>query len=343
MTKSKKKVNVGLLGLGGIASNHIDAIAGNPEHFELKAVCDKNEVILQDFNKDISVYSDYELMLQDDSLDLISICTPSGMHSSQSIMAAEKNLHVITEKPMAIELSQAVEMIEAFKESNTKLFVVKQNRLNKFIKLLKEVISKDVLGKIHLVQSNVFWTRPQEYYDKEKWRGTREHDGGALMNQASHYVDLLYWLFGPVESLNAITSTTRDIETEDTGVLNLKFQSGALGSMNYTMLTYPKNYEGSIMIIAEKGTIKIGGNSLKFIEAWDLQDSSYDSRVRGLNALEEDMKSDGHKEYYRNVAEVLNNNTQPICDGQDGIKSLEILAATYKSSETASTVYLNKG
>lgn len=342
MSEYTDRIKVGILGLGGIAKNHIEAIERNSDLFALKAVCDKNENALSDFNGPITTYSEYSEMLENENLDLISICTPSSMHSSQSIMAGKKNLHVITEKPMALKLCDAIEMIDVFKKSPAKLFVVKQNRLNKNIKLLKEVIEKGILGKIYFVQSNVFWTRPQEYYDKEIWRGTKEHDGGALMNQASHYVDLLYWLFGPVKSLNALASTTRDIETEDTGVVNLHFMNGALGSMNYTMLTYPKNFEGSISVIAEKGTIKIGGTGLQIIEKWDLEDSSYDYRFHELNESKIPKKSDGHSEYYKNISDVLINNSRPICDGENGMKSLQILDAAYKSSESMSTVYLNQ-
>ena len=342
MSESSNKIKVGILGLGGIARNHIEAVERNVDLFDLRAVCDKNEELLSNFNSSITTYTEYSDMLKNKHLDLISICTPSGMHSSQSIMAGKKNLHVITEKPMAVKLRDAEAMLTVFKKTNTKLFVVKQNRLNKNIKLLKKVIQKGALGKIHFVQSNVFWTRPQEYYDKENWRGTKEHDGGALMNQASHYVDLLYWLFGPVKSLNALTSTTRNIETEDTGVVNLHFMNGALGSINYTMLTYPKNFEGSITVIAEKGTIKIGGSGLQTIEKWDLEDSSYNYLLEELNESGKSEKSDGHSEYYKNVWNVLNNGSEPICSGEDGMKSLQILDATYKSAEAFSTVYLNQ-
>ncbi len=342
MSESPDKIKIGILGLGGIAKNHIKAIEQNSHLFDLMAVCDKNARTLSDFNSSIATYTEYSEMLENKNLDLISICTPSSVHSSQSIMAGKKDIHVITEKPMALKLCDAKEMIDVFKKSTAKLFVVKQNRLNKNIKLLKEVIANGILGKIHFVQSNVFWTRPQEYYDKETWRGTKEHDGGALMNQASHYVDLLYWLFGPVKSLNALASTTRDIETEDTGVVNLHFMNGALGSMNYTMLTYPKNFEGSISVIAEKGTIKIGGTGLQTIEKWDLEDSSYDYLFNELNEPTTLEKSDGHSEYYKNVSDVLNNKSDPICDGEDGMKSLQILDGAYKSSESLSTVYLNQ-
>ncbi len=342
MSNSTQKIRVGILGLGGIATNHLEAIKSNSDLFELKAVCDKNENILSEFSSPISTYSEYEEMLLDRAIDLISICTPSGMHSYQSIMAGRKNIHVITEKPMAVKLQDAQDMLKEFQRSKAKLFVVKQNRLNNNIKILKELIDKGILGKIHFVQSNVFWTRPQEYYDKENWRGTKEHDGGALMNQASHYVDLLYWLFGPVESLNAFASTTRDIETEDTGVVNLQFISGALGSMNYTMLTYPKNFEGSITVIAEKGTIKIGGTALQKIERWDLEDNSYDNILEETSDTSNSQKSHGHSEYYKNVAEVLKNESKAICDGEDGIKSLQILEATYESVESSSTIYLNQ-
>ena len=339
---TERKINIALLGGGKIASNHIQAISSHSNELNLVAVCDKNETTLNSFQVDSSIkkYNDYEEMLNLEKLDIISICTPSGLHPKQAIQASNKSLNVITEKPMAINFEDGLNMVNISKKNGTKLFVVKQNRYNKFITLLKEVIEKDILGKVYLVQSNVFWTRPQSYYDEVEWRGTKKHDGGALMNQACHYIDLLYWLFGPVSSVNAITSTTRKIETEDTGVLNLNFKTGALGTMSYSMLTYPHNYEGSITVIAENGTVKIGGPSLSRIETWNLNDKSFDDRVSEVNLQGNEDKSEGHVAYYNNVIETLRGKAKPLCDGREGLKSLEILEATYLSSDSGKTVFI---
>ena len=170
-------------------------------------------------------------MLQNEIIDLVVLCTPSGLHSEQAIIAAKYGKSVVSEKPMATRFSDGIAMVKACDEANVRLFVVKQNRHNETLQLLKKAIDDERFGEIKLVQLNVFWTRPQEYYDEGGgWRGTWEFDGGAFMNQASHYMDLLNWMIGPVESVNAMMSTSRKIQAEDTGVLNIKWRNGALGS-----------------------------------------------------------------------------------------------------------------
>ena len=237
--------------------------------------------ILHDYEKSYKAnsYNSIVSMLDKEDLDLVVLCTPSGIHAKQTILCANHGVNVMTEKPMATRWEDGIEMVKACDESNVKLFVVKQNRYNKTIELLKRAAEEERFGRIHTVNINVFWTRPQDYYDQAKWRGTWEFDGGAFMNQASHYVDLLDWIVGPVEKIQAILSTTRNIEVEDSGVLNIKWRSGAIGSMSVTMLTYPKNLEGSITILGDKGTVKIGGVAVNEIEHWDFEDSKeYDAR-----------------------------------------------------------------
>ena len=180
-------------------------------------------------------------------------------------------------------------------------------------------------GKLSLVTTNVFWQRPQSYYDNDAWRGTRELDGGALMNQASHYVDLLTWLIGPVESLSASISTLkRKIESEDTAALQLKWRSGALGTMAVTMLTFPENIEGSFTILGEKGSVKIGGLAVNKIEHWDFADSSEDDElVTNASYQIQNIYGEGHTPYYKNMFDSLNEIDESICDGEEGLKSLE--------------------
>ena len=212
-------------------------------------------------------------MLRKEDLDVVTICTPSGLHAQQTILAAEYGVNVICEKPMATRYMDGVNMVKACDKANIRLFVVKQNRLNPTLRLLKRAVKEGRFGSIKLVQLNVFWTRPQSYYDHGMgWRGTWEFDGGAFMNQASHYVDLVEWLIGPVEKVQAMTNTTRAIEAEDTGVLNLRWRNGALGSMAVTMLTYPQNLEGSITILGEKGTVRVGGVAVNEIQTWNFSD-----------------------------------------------------------------------
>jgi UDP-N-acetyl-2-amino-2-deoxyglucuronate dehydrogenase len=233
-------------------------------------------------------------------------------------------------------------MVRACDEAGVRMFVVKQNRRNTTLQLLKRAVSEKRFGKIHLVQLNVFWTRPQSYYDQGNgWRGTWEFDGGAFMNQASHYVDLLEWLVGPVEKVQAMTSTTRDIEVEDTGVWNVKWRSGALGSMSVTMLTYPKNMEGSITILGEHGTVRIGGVAVNDIQVWEFADSrDYDSQVRDASYDTTSVYGHGHPLYYRNVVEVMRGEAKPETDGREGLRSLELLIAAYLSARDGRTVSL---
>jgi UDP-N-acetyl-2-amino-2-deoxyglucuronate dehydrogenase len=192
-----------------------------------------------------------------------------------------------------------------------------------------------------MVHLNVFWTRPQVYYDQAEWRGTWEFDGGAFMNQASHYVDLLDWLIGPIDKVQAMMSTTRDIEVEDTGVLNVKWRNGALGSMSVTMLTYPKNLEGSIVILGEKGTVRVGGVAVNEIQHWKFDElKDYDDQVKDANYKTTSIYGFGHPLYYKNVVEVLQDGVEPETDGREGLKSLEVLIAAYLSARDNNTVSL---
>ena len=212
--------------------------------------------------------------------DAVALCTPSGLHPKHGIIAARAGKHVICEKPMAISLEDADALVAECDAAGVQLFVVKQNRLNPSIQLLKRAIDRGRFGRIYLANTTVRWTRPQEYYDQAPWRGTWEFDGGAIMNQASHYVDLIQWLVGPVESVMAKTATlARRIESEDTGVAVLKFRSGALGVIEVTMLTYPRNLEGSITILGEKGTVKVGGTAVNRVEHWTFADYDDDDKL----------------------------------------------------------------
>jgi UDP-N-acetyl-2-amino-2-deoxyglucuronate dehydrogenase len=220
--------------------------------------------------------------------------------------------------------------------------VVKQNRLNPGIQLLKRALDKGRFGRIYLANTTVRWTRPQEYYDQAPWRGTWEFDGGAFMNQASHYVDLIQWLVGPVESVIAKTATlARRIEAEDTGVAVLKFRSGALGTIEVTMLAYPKNLEGSITILGEKGSVKIGGTAVNKVETWQFSDYDDDDKlIETATTNPPNVYGFGHETYYRNVLKVLRGEAVPDTDGRAGRKSLELILGIYESAKTGREVPL---
>jgi len=339
-----RKIKIAVVGCGRISRNHFGSIEKHSDEIELVALCDIDPAVLAEHAEKYKVpaYRDMEAMLQKEQIDLVALCTPSGTHPDQTVLAARHKVHVMTEKPMATRWNDGVRMVKACDEAGVRLFVVKQNRRNTTLQLLKRAVSEKRFGKIHMVHLNVFWTRSQSYYDQGNgWRGTWEFDGGAFMNQASHYVDLLDWLIGPVEKVQAMMSTTRDIEVEDTGVLNVKWRNGALGSMSVTMLTYPQNLEGSITILGEKGTVRIGGLAVNDIQLWQFDESKdYDHQIHEANYKTTSVYGFGHPIYYKNVVDVLRGEAEPETDGREGLKSLEILIAAYLSSRDGKTVSL---
>lgn len=339
----EKKIRVAVVGCGRISKNHFGSIAQLSNEYELVAICDNDDKVLAAHKKEYKVpaYLSLDEMLQNEKIDLVTLCTPSGIHASQTIKAAKAGVHVITEKPMATKWEDGLAMVRACDEAGVRLFVVKQNRRNSTLQLLKRAVTEKRFGKIHMVHMNVFWTRPQEYYDRASWSGTWDMDGGAFMNQATHYVDLLHWLVGPVEKVHAMLSTHRDIEVEDTGVVNLKWRNGALGSMAVTMCTYPKNYEGSMTILGEKGTVRIGGVAVNDIQEWIFAEpKDYDAEIESANYETTSVYGFGHPPYFQNVADVLRGKAEPETDGREGLKSLELLISIYRSARDNNEVGL---
>ncbi len=355
-----RKIFVALVGLGRISKKHIQAVANLNNRVEIVAICDPLEELLKNSEQfieeeltknnhkcqNISKFNEYTKLIKaidasEIKVDLIVLTTPSGLHSQQVIHAAKSGINICTEKPMATRWEDGLQMVKACDEAGVRLFVVKQNRFNKTLQLAKKHLSAGRLGRIALVTVNVFWQRPQSYYDQASWRGTWEFDGGALMNQASHYVDLLDWLIGPVESVNAsIATIARRIEVEDTAVMNLKWRNGALGTLAVTMLAYPENIEGSITILGEKGTIKVGGKAVNEIEIWDFEDSdSDDEKISNISYETSNVYGFGHEAYYENVIDTLQGICEPLCDGREGLKSLEILIGAYRSAQKSRPVH----
>ena len=360
-----KKINVALIGCGRISHKHITSIIKLNDSICLKAICDIKqnnldevydliENLFSKFNyKNEKVFSflDYEELLNAIKagaidINLIVLCTPSGFHVKQSIAAAKLSLNVITEKPLATSLEDGKKILKAFKNKNTNLFVVLQNRLNPTVKLLKKQILKKRFGKIYLITSNIFWQRPQQYYDQATWRGTKLMDGGALLNQASHYVDLLCYL--PNLKVNKVSSFTktlaRKIEMEDTAVINLEYANGALGSLAVTMLSYPKNLEGSLTIFGENGTVRIGGIAMNKIETWEFKDDDNDDDlVESTNYEVDSVYGSGHIYFYEEIISFLNNlnnSTDNLFNANEAFYGLEAIMAAYKSSIEESTVSL---
>lgn len=339
-----RKINIALVGCGRVSRNHFEAIKQHSRDLNLCAVCDDDPEVLARICDEYKVpgYPDLETLLASSDADLVAICAPSGLHSSMTIACAQAGRNVLTEKPMATRWSDALNMVAACDAANRRLFVVKQNRRNKTLRLLKKAVLEKRFGRIYMVHLNVFWSRPQSYYDSAAWRGTWEMDGGAFMNQASHYVDLLEWLIGPISDIQAMTGTLgRDIEVEDTGVMNVRWRNGALGSMAVTMLTWPKNLEGSITILGEKGTARVGGVAVNEIQLWDFADRrGYDEDINEASYTTTSVYGYGHPLYYYNVIETLRGQAQPETDGREGLKSMEVLIAAYRSARDGRTVSL---
>jgi len=338
-----RSFKVALVGCGRISHNHFEAIDA-VDGLSLSAVCDLVADRARDAGEKHGVpwFTSYDEMLKQADCDVVVVATPSGLHPAQGIKAAQAGKHVVCEKPMAITLSTADALVKACDDAGVHLFVVKQNRLNPAIQLLRRAIDRGRFGRIYMVNSTVRWARPQEYYDQAPWRGTWEFDGGAFMNQASHYVDLVQWLIGPVESVMARTATmARRIEAEDSGAAILKFRNGAIGVLEVTMLTYPRNLEGSITIIGETGTVKIGGTAVNKVEHW--QFSSYDDDDKLIEAAATNppnVYGFGHQGYYRNVLAVLRGEAAPDTDGRSGRKSLELILGIYEAAKTGHEVPL---
>jgi UDP-N-acetyl-2-amino-2-deoxyglucuronate dehydrogenase len=340
----ERKIKIGVVGCGRISTNHFRAIEAHRSDLSLSAVCDTDPNALQSTCEKYNVrgYASLTELLSSAELDLVALCTPSGLHSSQAIQAARAGRHVITEKPMATRWSDGLQMVRECDQAGVHLLVVKQNRRNPTLQLLKRAVERRRFGRIYMATINVFWTRPQSYYDSAKWRGTWEFDGGALMNQASHYVDLVDWLIGPVESVQAYVATlARNIQVEDTATVGVRWRSGALGSINVTMLAYPKNLEGSITIIGEHGTVRIGGVAVNEIQHWEFTDKDLDDeKIKSASYETTSVYGIGHPLYYDNVVEVMRGNAAPETDGREGLRSLELLIASYLSARDGRRVAL---
>ncbi len=357
---SERKINVALIGCGRISDRHIQAILKNQDNLILNAICDSDEeklinkknIILKEQIKNntankLNIYKSYETLLKDVQkgnlkIDLMVLTTPSGLHPVQTIEAAKLGINVCTEKPMATRWEDGRKMVQVCDDNKVNLFVVKQNRFNQTIKLLKSQVDKGRFGKIYMVTVNVFWQRPQKYYDQDNWRGTWELDGGALMNQASHYVDLLTWLNGPIKNISAISSTIdRNIEVEDTIAMNMQWRNGALGTMAVTMLTYPKNLEGSITILGAKGSVRISGKAINKIDYWSFSDEDKDDQlIENISYDIDNVYGFGHEEYYKNMIGALKGENNPICDGVEGLKSLEVIIGAYRSASQLKRISL---
>lgn len=331
-----RPIRFALVGCGRISGSHLDALERHAGRAELVAVCDpRPEALAAAMQRSGAPgFESLEQVLARSDADVIVLATPSGLHPQQAMAAARAGRHVLTEKPMATKWDEGMEMVRVCREAGVKLFVVKQNRLNATLQRLKQAVDGGRFGRIFMANVNVFWTRPQSYYDDAPWRGRWDMDGGAFLNQASHYVDMVDWLIGPVDSVHAYTATlARDIEAEDTGVMSLRLRKGGLASINVTMLTHRRNFEGSITVIGERGTVRIGGVAVNRIEHWDFDEPQPgDEQVFDASYQPASVYGFGHPLYYANVIATLRGEAHAQVDGYEGLRSLEVVIAAYRSA-----------
>jgi predicted dehydrogenase len=329
-----------IVGCGRIAERHAEHII---KQSQLVAVCDPNEerrnLFAQKFGCKTYISID-ELLQHEKKLDLVSICSPNGLHAEHSIKVLKAGIHVLCEKPMAINVADCQLMIEEAEKANKHLFIVKQNRFNKPIAALKKVIDEGKLGKIINVQLNCFWNRNDQYYESSEWKGKKLLDGGTLFTQFSHFVDLLYWMVGDVKQCHAIVKNfmhQHNVEFEDTGVIILEFKNGAIGSINYTVNSYGKNMEGSITVFGEKGTVKVGGQYLNVLEHQSIENYVMNVPVETKPANDYGYyqgSMSNHDSVYENIIDVLTNNGHVATNGLEGLKTVEIIENIYKLAKS---------
>ena len=326
----------GVVGCGHIGKRHLAVINAEP-YADLVAICDTDPEKVAQFTEQypsVQGYNDYEQMLDEAAIDIVSICTPHGWHAPMSIAAARAQKHVLVEKPMALSIRESREMIEAAQQQGVKLYVVKQNRYNVPIRLTKKALDEQRLGKIFMVQCSVMWNRHQAYYEQSSWRGKKQLEGGALQTQVSHFLDLLVWWFGTIKEAKTIMDTlNHDIEIEDCGVSALRFENGTIGSLLWTTCVYNVNYEGSITIIGEKGTIKIGGKYLNQIEFWDVQSYPMPTEIEFADQPNEygqyQGSSSNHDKLIHNLIDQIIDRRQGMVEGEEGMKTIKAIETIY--------------
>lgn len=335
-----------LLGCGRIAKRHSELLGhGQIDNAKLVTVCDIVEEKAKKIGEQFGVphFTDMNEMLANTDIDVVTVLTESGYHAEHVIEIAKHKKHIVVEKPMALTLDDADAMIKTCDEAGVKLFVVKQNRFNVPVVKAREALESGRFGKLVLGTVRVRWCRPQAYYDQDPWRGTWALDGGVLTNQASHHVDLLEWMMGEVESVHAMSTTAlANIEAEDTAIVNLRFRNGALGIIEATTAVRPKDLEGSLSVLGEKGTVEIGGFAVNQMKVWNFtEEQEGDADVMEKYSVNPpNVYGFGHQAYYDHVVDSILNNTKHLVDGLQGRKSLELINAIYESIETKKEVFL---
>ena len=345
----------GIVGCGRIAPRHVQGLLQVPGA-QIVATADIRESraahMAEEVSKEhallgrtrVEPYTEYRRLLERSDIDVVNICTPSGLHPQMSIEAMEAGKHVICEKPMALSVADADRMIEASRRTGKRLCIVLQNRYNAPMRDLRRVVDEGSLGRLYLGSATVRWYRPQEYYEDD-WHGTHAMDGGALMNQSIHHIDALQWIMGDVESLFASTATlAHQMEAEDVGVATLRFRSGALGVVEGSTLTWPQNLEGSVAIFGEKGSVKVGGTALNRKVMWKI-DGQLQHEREVLSHDEVDPPSvygQSHKQVFQEMVAALHQDRDHEMNGPQARKSVAIVAAMYESSRTGRQIHFDE-
>lgn len=330
-------MNFAIIGCGFIAKKHAAAIDNIP-NANLIAVCDRVPNMM-DFYKEeygAKTYTNSLEMLKDDLIDIVCICTPSGLHAAIAEEVAAAKKHIVIEKPIAMTLEESDRIINATKSNRVKLTVVHPNRFRTVVQETKKILNKNLLGKISHANCLVNWNRGQEYYDQAPWRGTKKHDGGVLMNQAIHNLDLLLWFIGnPIEVFSMEDTRLRKMEAEDVSTGVIRFENGVIANVQASTTVYPKNYEESITIFGEKGTLKIGGTNALHFEKIEIQDLEIHEIQEIINRVENDPWGiPGHQRILEEMILAVQNNKEPVVTGEDGKRALKLVLAFYESAES---------
>ncbi|NEU30308.1 Gfo/Idh/MocA family oxidoreductase [bacterium LRH843] len=338
-------INFAIIGCGHIANKHAEAIE-QAAHTKLLAVCDQAVHTMAPYVEKYGAipYSDFNELLKNKEIDVICICTPSGSHYSLTIKAAQAKKHVIVEKPIALKVEDAKEMIAICEQNNVKLAVVHPNRFRPVMMEIKKLLEEGRFGEISHANATVRWNRNQAYYDQAQWRGTKDQDGGVLMNQAIHSLDLLLWLIGDIEEVMSMSATRlRDIEAEDVSTGIVTFENGALGIVEAAATVYPKNLEETISIFGENGTVKIGGTTATYIEHLKVASLDDEQTNEIITKIKENpLGKPGHQWIIEDMVQALKGNRNPIVSGRDGMKALQFVESMYRSAEDGHKINLPK-
>jgi len=339
-------IRFAFVGCGRISRKHVDALTATKDA-ALVAVCDEQPDRARRVGEAAGVpwFDSYDRMLSAIDCDVVSILTPSGLHATHTVdIATRFRRHIVCEKPMALRLEDADRMIEACDCAGVRLFVVKQNRYNRAVQRLREALEAGRFGRLVLGTVRVRWCRDQAYYDQDAWRGRWELDGGVLANQASHHIDLLEWMLGePVSVMAKMDTYLVDIEVEDTAAAIIKFRNGAMGIVEATTATRPRDLEGSLSVLGEKGSVVIGGFAANRIETWNFEGDSAEEQegvLREYAEMPPDVYGFGHQRYVEHVIQSIREGVRALVDGFEGRKSLELINAIYESAETGREVAL---